>query len=220
MERDCRILIVDDHPVVRRGFSQLMNSEPGLSAPWEASTSGEALNLVSRHDPDLALVDVALEGISGIELVKQLQTHYPDLPVLVVSVHDEKLYAERALAAGARGYVMKCIPNEEMLQAVQQVLSGQVYVSEEVQSRVFPVQLRYAPADVSSPVDRLSDRELEVFLLLGQGYAPRHIAEELCVSVKTVESHRQHLKDKLNLEKSTELTRYAIEWRKENAVKS
>lgn len=218
MGRECQILIVDDHPVVRQGFSQLVTSEQGLSAPWEASTSGEALNLVNKHEPDLALVDVALDGISGIELVKQLQTHYPELPVLVVSIHDEKLYAERALAAGARGYVMKCISNEEMLKAIHHVLSGRVYVSGEVKARAFPLELSYAPADVSSPVDRLSDRELEVFLLLGQGYAPRHIADELCVSVKTVESHRQHLKDKLNLEKSTELTRYAIEWRKENAV--
>lgn len=218
MNRDRQILIVDDHAVVRRGLRQLVSEEPDLFAPWEASTAGEALHLVSQHAPDLVLVDVTLEGASGIELVKQLQAHHTDLPVLVVSMHDEKLYAERALAAGARGYVMKRTSDEEMLQAIRQVLAGRIYVSEEVRTRLFPLKTGYAPTEVSSPVERLSDRELEVFLLLGQGYAPRHIADELCVSVKTVESHRQHLKKKLNLESSAELTRYAIEWHKENAV--
>lgn len=212
-----RILIVDDHSVVRRGLRQLVSEEADLAAPWEASTAGEALHLVSQHAPDLVLTDVTLEGANGIELVKQLQAHHPDLPVLVISMHDEKLYAERALAAGARGYVMKRIPDEEMLQAIRQVLAGRVYVSEEVRARLFPLEAGHVPSEVSSPVERLSDRELEVFLLLGQGYAPRHIADELCVSVKTVESHRQHLKKKLNLESSAELTRYAIEWHKENA---
>lgn len=217
MNRERQILIVDDHSVVRRGLRQLVNEESDLAAPWEAETAGEALHLVSQHAPDLVLVDVTLEGASGIELVKQLQAHHPELPVLVISMHDEKLYAERALAAGARGYVMKRTPDEEMLDAIRQVLSGRVHVSEEVRSRLFPLEAGFAPTEVSSPVERLSDRELEVFLLLGQGYAPRHIADELCVSVKTVESHRQHLKKKLNLESSAELTRYAIEWHKENA---
>lgn len=218
MNNKRQVLIVDDHSVVRRGLRQLVNEEPDLSAPWEAETAGEALHLVSQHLPDLVLVDVTLEGASGIELVKQLQAHHPEIPVLVISMHDEKLYAERALAAGARGYVMKRTPDREMLEAIRQVLSGRVYVSEKVRSRLFPLEAGFAPAEVSSPVERLSDRELEVFLLLGQGYAPRHIADELCVSVKTVESHRQHLKKKLNLESSAELTRYAIEWHKENAA--
>lgn len=218
MNSDRQILIVDDHAVVRRGLRQLLSEEPDLSAPWEASTAGEALHLVSQHAPDLVLVDVTLEGANGIELVKQLQAHHTDLPVLVISMHDEKLYAERALAAGARGYVMKRTPDEEMLEAIRHVLAGRIYVSEDVRARLFPLEAGYTPTDVSSPVERLSDRELEVFLLLGQGYAPRHIADELCVSVKTVESHRQHLKKKLNLESSAELTRYAIEWHKENAM--
>jgi DNA-binding NarL/FixJ family response regulator len=214
-----KILIVDDHPLVQRGLRQLFDESPDLCAPWAAPTSVEALDLVCEHDPDLAIVDVSLEKCNGIELVKQLHAHYPDLPVLVVSMHDEMLYTERALAAGARGYIMKQASDDEMLQAVRDVLDNKLYVSQTMrQQRAASGQGGVAGTDSStgeaSPVDRLSDRELEVFLLLGQGFAPRHIADKLSVSVKTVESHRRQLKSKLNIESSSKLTRFAIEWSK------
>lgn len=212
-----RLLIVDDHSVVRRGLQQLIDEQSDLAASWTVATATDALELVSEHQPDLALIDVSLENGSGIELVKQLHAYHSELPVLMVSMHDETLYAERALAAGAQGYIMKEAPDKEMLQAVRRVLEGRIYVSEEVRKRLFPLgkgqsALEERSSGARSPVGRLSDRELEVFLLLGRGFAPRHIAEKLSVSVKTVESHRRHLKEKLNLEGSAELTRYAVEW--------
>jgi len=212
-----QLLIVDDHSVVRRGLQQLIDEQSDLAAAWTAATIPDALEIAGQQDPDLALVDVSLGSGSGIELAKQLHSYHAELPVLMVSMHDETLYAERALAAGARGYIMKQAPDDEVLCAIRRVLEGRIYVSETIRERLFPLGERPSTSeglssDVDSPVGRLSDRELEVFLLLGRGFAPRHIAEELSVSVKTVESHRRHLKEKLNLEGSAELTRYAVEW--------
>jgi len=214
-----RILIVDDHPVVRRGFRQLLGEQPNLTPCAEAAASAEALDAAREYLLELALVDITLGdgGDSGLELIKQLRAAHPDLPLLAVSMHDEVLYAERALAAGAQGYVMKRVPDETLLEAVRHVLDGGVYVSDAMRERLLerPAET-VAGGGNGSPLAQLSDREMEVFRLIGQGLAPRHIAERLHLSVKTVETHRRHLKQKLGLESSGELRRYAVAWRVEH----
>lgn len=210
-ERKIRVLIVDDHPIVRQGIAQLINQEADLSACCEAGNAQEALDIIERDMPDILLVDISLGGISGIELVKILKSRHPKIPALVISMHDESLYAERALRAGARGYIMKQEATEKMLAAIRQVTRGDIYLSERMQAKILQ---RVLGSDDSglSPIDLLSDRELEVFRLIGHGFATRHIARELNRSVKTVETHRAHLKDKLGLKNAAELTRYAVQW--------
>lgn len=218
MPDSSRILVVDDHPVVRRGLRQLINEQPDFVAVGEAKDAGEVLSFAAEHPLDLVLLDLALEdSMNGIDLTKQLQAHHPDLPVLFLSMHDETIYAERALAAGAQGYLMKRIPDEELVAAIRRVLDGRLAVSEKIRERLFPLKTEAAPADRPFPTDRLTDRELEVFVLISEGYEPRHIAEQMNVSVKTVNTHRRHLKEKLNLKSAAELRRYAIEWHKERA---
>ena len=209
------ILIVDDHQVVRSGLRQLIGSEPGLTICGEAKDAATAQQQVEEHHPDLILLDLSLEGgLNGIELIRQLHSRDPDLRVLILSMHDEALYAERALGAGAEGYVMKRAPSEELLQAIRRVLSGKRYVSKRMAERQ-SFSAGRSPGAASTPLSRLSDRELEVFRLLGNGYAPRHIAEKLFLSVKTIETHRRHIKQKLNLDSASELTRYAVQWYKD-----
>lgn len=216
MENLCsEVLIVDDHALIRRGLQELLNDEPSVAACWEASTFTEALDLAAKHLPDLVLADITLKGAaSGLELVRRLRELQPAPKVLVISMHDEAIYAQRALAAGAQGYIMKRRPDEEIVRAVRQVATGEVYVSDDIKERLLEPTF-WDVEEEASLIGRLSDRELEVFRLLGQGYAPRHIAEQLHLSVKTIESHRRHLKQKLGVENSTELTRYAIAWRVE-----
>lgn len=211
-----RILIVDDHPVVRRGLRELIGEQPDLEVTGEAEDAGETLAFVAEECPDLVLLDLALEeSMNGIELTKQLRAQHPELPVLLLSMHDETIYAERALIAGARGYLMKRVSDEELLKGIRRVLDGRLAVSERIRERLFPLEAGAASKDMAMPTDRLSDRELEVFVLVGEGYPPRHIAERLSISPKTVNTHCRHLKKKLNLESMGELRRYAIEWYKE-----
>ena len=213
------ILVVDDHAVVRRGFRQLLDEQPDLTAAWEAATPSEVMAVIAEHAPDLVLMDVTLGGgAAGIDLIKQVHTQRPDVPVLTVSMHDERLYAQRALAAGAQGYVTKRVPDAELLRAVRAVLEGRVYVSEAVKERIAEPASGNGTKASASPIGQFSDRELEVFLLLGKGFAPRHIAEKLHLSVKTIETYRRHLKQKLNLDDSAELTRYAVAWRTQHGV--
>lgn len=206
-----RVLIVDDHPIVRQGIAQLINQESDLTTCCEAGNAQEALDLVASAAPDILLVDISLDGVSGIELVKVLKSRHPKTPALVISMHDETLYAERALRAGARGYIMKQEATEKVLTAIRQVIRGDIYLSERMQAKILQ---RVLGGDESglSPIDLLSDRELEVFRLIGHGFATGDIAHELNRSVKTVETHRAHLKDKLGLKNAAELTRYAVQW--------
>ena len=209
------VLIVDDHQVVRSGLRQLIGSEPGLTVCGEAKDATTAQQQVEQHDPDLVLLDLSLEGsLNGIELTRQLQSRHPDLQVLILSMHDEALYAERALNAGAAGYVMKRAPGEGILQAIRHVLSGRRYVSKRIAEKQSSGEAGQLNGGAST-VSQLSDRELEIFQLLGRGFAPRHIAEKLFLSVKTIETHRRHIKQKLNLDSASELTRYAIQWYKD-----
>lgn len=207
-----RILIVDDHPMMRQGLAQLISNEPDLMACCEADTAGQALEVVSQRQPDLALVDISLPDKNGLELIKDLHALRPDLLILVVSMHDETVYAERVLRAGARGYIMKQEGGKKLMQAIRQVLNGQVYVSEKISAKILEGVAGQRGQVGESPVERLSDREFEVFQLIGEGKGTREIAGRLHLSVKTVEVHRANIKQKLNLKSATELVRYAFRW--------
>ncbi len=204
-----QLLIVDDHPMLRTGLAQLIGGTPDLKVCAEADNAGQALHAVAGRDFDLVLLDISLPDKNGVEVIKDIQALKPGLPVLVVSMHDELLYAERALRAGARGYIMKQEGGKKFLQAIRQVLAGQVYVSEKMAARVLE-NLSGGPA--AAPVHRLSDREFEVFQLIGHGKGTREIAGQLHLSVKTIEVHRAHLKKKLGLKTAHDLVHYAIRW--------
>lgn len=207
-----RLLVVDDHPMMRTGLGQLIDNESDLKVCAEADNAGQALNAVAKQKFDLALVDISLPDKNGLELIKDIRTLKPDLPILVVSMHDELMYAERVLRAGARGYIMKQEGGEKFLQAIRQVLAGRVFVSEKMSARILE-NFSGGPAEHSgSPVQELSDREFEVFQLIGQGVGTSHIAGRLRLSVKTVEAHRKSIKKKLKLATATDLVRYAIRW--------
>jgi DNA-binding NarL/FixJ family response regulator len=207
-----RILIVDDHPMMRQGLAQLINHEADLLACGEANTVAEALKRINAAKPDLVLADISLPDRNGLELIKDVQALHPGLPVLVVSMHDESLYAERVLRAGGRGYIMKQEGGKMLMRAMRQVLSGRVYVSEKMSAKILEIFSGHRTEVTQSPVERLSDREFEVFQLVGQGRGTREIAGHLRLSVKTVEVHRANIKHKLELKRGADLVRYAIRW--------
>jgi DNA-binding NarL/FixJ family response regulator len=207
-----RIFIVDDHPIVRKGLTQLINQEPELVVCGEAENAETALELLKKVKPDLAIVDISLRGIDGIELTKLIRARFENIPVLVVSMHDESLFAERALRAGARGYIMKQEAIEKMMEAIHKVLRGELYVSDRVSANIVKRFVDGKAEGVSSPEELLSDREMEVFQLIGQGFGTRQIADQLHVSVKTVETYRANIKEKLNLKNATELMKHAVHW--------
>jgi DNA-binding NarL/FixJ family response regulator len=207
-----RILLVDDHPILREGLSRLINEEHDLQVCGQAASAGEALQMCSALRPDLSLVDLTLRDASGFELIKNVRTRFSRMRLLVLSMHKETLYAERALRAGANGYLMKQEAPETVLVAIRKVLKGEVYLSEAMASRVVTEWVHGEPGPAASPIKLLSDRELEVFELLGRGHGTRQIAEELHVSIKTVETHREHIKLKLQLENATALAQHAFEW--------
>jgi DNA-binding NarL/FixJ family response regulator len=206
-----KILIVDDHAIVREGIAQLINTEDDLMVCGEAENAHKALEAIGALQPDIAVVDISLTSMNGIELIKNIKVQYPKLPVLVLSMHDESLYAERALRAGAKGYIMKQEATEKVRAAIRQVLNGQIYVSEKISSKMLH-QLAGGPVEGASPVERMSDRELEVFQLIGQGLGTRQIAEKLHLSIKTIESYREHIKEKMYFKNGTELVQQAVQW--------
>jgi DNA-binding NarL/FixJ family response regulator len=206
-----RILIVDDHPMMREGLAQLIDHEPDLVAESQADCASQALQIIAESVPHLVLLDISLPDKNGLELIKDLQTLYPALPILVVSMHDESIYAERVLRAGARGYVMKQEGGKRLMLAIRQVLGGQIYVSEKISAKILET-FSGRKADSHSPLESLSDREFEVFQLLGQGRGTREIAKHLHISIKTVEVHRANIRKKLQLTSGGELVRYAIRW--------
>jgi DNA-binding NarL/FixJ family response regulator len=204
-----RILVVDDHPIVRQGLRLLLESEPDLVVSAEAENAQQALRSAGASAPDLAIVDLTLPGVGGFELIKALRAMHPLLPVLVLSMHDDAYYAERALRAGAAGYVSKLDAPDMLVRAIRRVLAGQRHLSERAASAVL-ASLGGPRSAERSPIERLSDRELEVFRLIGQGLGTRQVAESLCLSVKTVESHRARIKDKLGLKSGIELAQRAV----------
>ena len=207
-----RVLVVDDHPMMRQGLAALVNAEPDLMICCEAENAAQAVQQVAQAQPDLVLADITLPDRSGLELIKDLQAMRPELPVLVVSMHDESVYAERVLRAGGRGYIMKQEGGRRMMEAIRAVLSGRVYVSEKMSARILEVFSGRRASGSGSPVESLSDRELEVFELFGGGRSTREIAELLRLSVKTVEVHRIHIKAKLGVRTAAELIREAVRW--------
>ncbi len=209
-----RIVLVDDHPIVRKGLRALLEQEPDLMVCAEAGTQQEAMQVVMEHRPDLVSDDIALGGASGLDLVKDLKSRMESLSIVAISMFDEQLYAERALRAGASGYVMKEETPEFLLMAVRQVLQGGIYVSVAMASMLMKRAVNLEAAPSASPLSHLSDRELEIFRMIGQGLSTRDIASNLHLSTKTVESHREGLKRKLNLRNANDLVRYAVEWQK------
>lgn len=206
------ILVVDDHPMTREGIAHLIRHEPGLAVAGEVGTAKAALAAVKAHPPDLVLADLSLAERSGLDLIKDLHVLHPEVPVLVFSMHYESLYAERALRAGARGYIMKSEGAARLLDAIRRVLRGEVYLSEAMRDRAVH-RFTHGPAAVKgNNAAALSDRELEVFELIGRAVGTRQIASRLRISTSTVETHRAHIKDKLNLHTATELMRAAVEW--------
>lgn len=208
-----RILIVDDHPIFRDGITQLINHQPDLQVCGGVSSAALALSSVEELNPDMLIVDLSINGTDGIELIKSIRAQFPALPALMLSSHDENLYAERALRAGARGYIMKAAPSEKVIEAVRRVLEGSLYLSEAISGRMLDTFLNSrTPNGPSSSVAQLSDRELEIFRALGEGRSTREIAQALFLSVKTVETHRSHIKEKLKIQSAPELIRAAVQW--------
>lgn len=208
-----RILVVDDHPMMRQGLAALINNEPDLIICCEAENAAQAMEAIAEKKPDMVLADITLPDKSGLELIKDIQALHPGMRVLVISMHDESLYAERVLRAGGRGYIMKQEGGKRLMEGIRQVLAGQIYVSEKMSRRILELfSGQHAGSNGSSPVEKLTDREFEVFQHIGAGKSTRDIAEKLHLSVKTVEVHRLHIKDKLAIRTAPELIRYAVRW--------
>lgn len=198
--------------MMRQGLAQLINNEPDLTVAWEADNAGQALDVVSVQQPDLVLADVSLPGKNGLELIKDIHALHPGMHVLVVSMHDEALYAERVLRAGARGYIMKQEGGKKLMDAIRHILAGQIYVSEKMSAKILEIFSGRRTSGGGSPVERLTDREFEVFQLIGEGKGTREIADHLHLSVKTVEVHRANIKEKLGVKTATDLVRHAVRW--------
>jgi len=213
------ILIVDDHPMMRQGLAALINNEPDLAICCEAESASQAMDAVVSGKPDLVIADITLPDKSGLELIKDLQAVHPGLQILVVSMHDESLYAERVLRAGGRGYIMKQEGGKRLMEGIRRVLAGEIYVSDKMSKRILEIFSGQRGTSNGSPVEKLTDREFEVFQLIGEGKATRDIAQKLHLSVKTVEVHRLHIKEKLELKTAAELIRFAVRWA-ENHVSS
>jgi DNA-binding NarL/FixJ family response regulator len=207
-----RILVVDDHPIVCQGLAYLINQQNDLMVCGQANNTHHALDTIENLNPDIAIIDISFKGQSGIELIKTIKSRYPNFPILVFSVHDESIYAEIALRAGAKGYMMKQVACDNIIVAIRRILNGDIYVSEKMTSKILHKYLNSQSFSNGSSVEFLSDRELEVLRLIGQGFGTRQIASELFLGVKTVETYRANIKKKLNLKNASELVKYAIEW--------
>ncbi len=209
-----RVFVVDDHPIVRQGLALLIDQEPDLVVCGAAEEAESALAAIGASRPDVLVLDISLPGPDGIDLLKTIRSTDPTLPILVLSMHDEATYAERALRAGANGYIMKQEATENVLVALRRILRQEVYLSDRIANRMLRQLVSHGGRGASeAPIARLSDRELEVFRLIGAGLGTRQIADELRISIKTVESYQAHIKEKLELQSSRDLVQRAIEWR-------
>jgi DNA-binding NarL/FixJ family response regulator len=206
------VFVVDDHPIVRQGLALLINQEADLAVCGEAEEMHSALSAIQAARPDILIVDISLNGPDGLELLKHIRINSPRLPVLILSMHDESIYAERALRAGANGYIMKQEATEKVMVALRRILSGEIYVSDRIANSMLRHYVRGANVSEHSSISDLSDRELEVFRLIGEGQGTRQIAEALHLSVKTVESYQAHIKEKLSLRSARELVQHAVQW--------
>ena len=211
-KRKSRVFLVDDHPLVREHLTALIQREADLEVCGEAADAPGALTLIRARTPDLVILDISLKQSSGLELIKSLKEFWPNLPVLVLSMHDEMLYAERSLRAGALGYMTKEEATVSILSAIRRVLTGQVYLSDRMAGRMMKKMVGGTGERIASPLELLTDRELEVFQMLGRGLGTRQIAEELRLGIKTVESYRARIKEKLQLADGNQLLQHAIQW--------
>ncbi len=207
-----KVFLVDDHPLVREWLTNLINQQPDLAVCGETESAPRALQAIAAAQPEVAIVDISLKDSSGIELIKSLKLSHPDVAVLVLSMHDESLYAERALRAGAKGYIMKRETTRKVIEGIRQILDGKVFVSDSVKEALALLLVENKTRTPRTPVEQLSDRELEVFEMLGQGLGTRQIADALRVSIKTVQAYCARAKEKLNVRSATELLREAIRW--------
>lgn len=207
-----KLLLVDDHPFMRAGLAQLIDKQPDLVAAGEAGEPKEAMQRLGQTKYDLVLTDITMPGRSGLEFIRDLQAVYPEVPILVVSMHDEMIYAERVLQAGARGYIMKGAGGENLLAAIRQILGGEIYTSPKVAAKIVGDFSARKPRGSTSPIEKLTNREFEVFQLVGQGLSTRDISERLGLSSKTIDVHRINIREKLQLKDSTELVRHAVRW--------
>jgi DNA-binding NarL/FixJ family response regulator len=210
--RQSTVLLVDDHPIVRQGLQQMIDREPDLKVCGQAEEARSALHAIATLKPDIVVMDISLSGPSGIEILRSVRQTDAKLRVLVLSMHDETVYAERALRAGANGYIMKQEATEKVLVALRRILGGEVYVSDRVANKMLKQFVGGAPSSQRLPVDDLTDRELEVFRLIGEGHSTRQISDGLHLSVKTVETYQAHIKEKMGLKNARELVQYAIQW--------
>lgn len=213
LARKSRVFVVDDHPIVRQGLTLMINAESDLTVCGEAEEAQIALQAIVESSPDILIVDISLNGPDGLELVKHVRALLPEIPILVLSMHDEATYAERALRARANGYIMKQEATEKVLIAIRRILSGGIYLSDRMANKLLQQHIGSSAATGQSRITELSDRELEVFRLIGDGHATRQIAEELHLSVKTVETYQAHIKEKLLLRTGRELVQQAIFWK-------
>ncbi len=207
-----KVFVVDDHPIIRQGLALMINREPDLTVCGEAQDAHTAIQAVATAKPDIMIVDISLTGPDGLDLLKDIRMRYPELPVLILSMHDEGIYAERALRAGAQGYIMKQEATEKVLVALRRILTREIYISERIANRMLQRYIGSRGTGRPSSIADLTDRELEVFRLIGEGHSTRRIAEELHISVKTVESYQAHIKEKLSLRSARELVQHAIQW--------
>jgi DNA-binding NarL/FixJ family response regulator len=207
-----RVLLVDDHPIVRQGLALLIDREADLSVCGEAEGAHSAFHAIETLRPDIVVLDISLNGPDGLEVLKEIRMKSGNLPVLILSMHDESIYAERAMRAGANGYIMKQEATEKVLIAIRRILQGDVYLSDRLTTTMLQQYVRGGASAKSSPLLNLTDRELEVFRLIGEGHGTRQIADELHLSVKTIESYQAHIKEKLALRNARELVQHAIEW--------
>jgi DNA-binding NarL/FixJ family response regulator len=206
------VLVVDDHPIVRQGLTLLINQEADLAVCGVAEEMHSGLRAIQSDRPDIVILDISLSGPDGLEMLKNIRINDPRLPVLILSMHDESIYAERALRAGANGYIMKQEATERVLIALRRILSGEIYVSDRISNNMLQHYVRGANLSEHSSLAELTNRELEVFRLIGEGHGTRQIAEALHLSVKTVESYQAHIKEKLSLRSARELVQHAIQW--------
>ena len=213
-----KILIVEDHPIFRWGLRELINQENDLVVCAEAEDISQAWQAIDNLKPDLVIADITLHEDDGIDLVKEITAECKHLPVLILSMHDEFLYAERALHAGARGYIMKQEAMDSVVTAVRQVLSGKIYLNESVKEHILVSLADRSGGKEKAPIQRLTDRELEVFRLIGRGYSTRDIADRLHLSIKTIGTYRERIKEKLNIKHATELVRWAVHWEKSGQI--
>jgi DNA-binding NarL/FixJ family response regulator len=207
-----RILLVDDHPMTREGLAQLIGNQPDLEVCGEAGNAFEALEKIALLKPDVVLSDITLPGKSGLELIKDIQAMHPSVLVLVISMHDEALYVERVLRAGGRGYIMKQEGGKKIAEAIRQVLDGHIHVSEKMSAKILEVFSGRRPNAAASPIEKLTDRQFEVFQLIGQGLETKRMADKLHLSAKTIEVHRANIRAKLKLNSMSELIHYAVRW--------